>query len=137
MAKEKRFKVCFLFFKICIYIISFGIFLHQVGRILHDRLTGLSTIGSSTKKHDKLHLPSVTFCPALAFKKEGPFFGEEEFNTNAFNLTDIFIAKTLDKIKNERKFQVREVRNILQGRCYTITILGNNQFVFYYDTIIS
>ena len=124
MAKKDCNKFCFLLFKGFIYVASFGVFLIQIKRILDDYFNGLSTIGSSTHNHDQLHLPAITFCPGVAFKNKGPFYNENDFVANAYDLSDIFLEKTVKKIKNSHQYEVKEVRNVLQGRCYTISILG-------------
>ena len=71
-------------------------------------------------KFEELMPPTITFCPAPAYKKPGPFLSEKEFIENKFTLEELFHPLVLEKLKNESLFEVKETYAAYYGLCYTI-----------------
>ena len=81
----------------------------------------MTTIAESRELKKEMKLPAITLCPGLAYKNQsgGPFIREQEFDRNAYNLSDLF-KETWFFRKKTSKYKILESRNILNGRCYTI-----------------
>ena len=57
-------------------------------------------------KFEELMPPTITFCPAPAYKKPGPFLSEKEFIENKFTLEELFHPLVLEKLRDESLFKV-------------------------------
>ena len=64
--------------------------------------------------------PSITLCPGPAFKRAGPFLGEQEFTDNKYTWEEIFHPKTLATMKNESLFRIKETYASYYGVCFTM-----------------
>ena len=75
--------------------------------------------------------PTITFCPAPAYKTPGPFLSEQEFIKNKFTLEELFHPLVLEKFRNESLFTVKETYAAYYGICYTIKKLTAEQLSDY------
>jgi hypothetical protein len=64
--------------------------------------------------------PTITFCPAPAYKVPGPFLSKNDFSKNKFTLEELFHPIVLEKLRNESLFEVKETYAAYYGICYTI-----------------
>jgi hypothetical protein len=117
-------KLAFLCLKIAIYLSCFGIFFFQAGVIFDQYLKDLTSVAINRQTYKEIELPAVTLCPGVAFKSNGPFYNENDFQENSFELTDILSNDTIEMLQNDKVYKVIEVRNALHGRCHTIHTLG-------------
>mgnify|MGYP007023058769 CR=1 FL=1 len=69
---------------------------------------------------DKLLSPSITFCPAPAWKSPGPFKNSGEFSNNTYSWEEIFHPQTLKVLKNESLYNVTQTYASYYGLCFTM-----------------
>jgi len=62
------------------------------------------------------------------FKKRGFHFTTKGFNENAFKIEDVFHDKTIEKLKNQNNYLIREISSMFTGRCFTVCYLHNVMF---------
>ena len=62
----------------------------------------------------------MTFCPWPGFKKPGFYFSVKLLDENTYALADIFENDTLDELRDETMFEIREIKNYIIGRCFMI-----------------
>ena len=121
MLKARRTcKSCaFLILRLTIYSTTFGFFSYQCYNVFARK--DMTTIAESRELKKEMKLPAITLCPGLAYKNQsgGPYIREEDFDRNAYNLSDLF-KETWFFRKKTSKYKIVESRNILNGRCYTI-----------------
>ena len=80
----------------------------------------LTSTVSEVKEDLQMKWPSLTFCTSQGYKKQGFHYQESEYIKNTFRLEDIFTNETLEKLRNETRYKVTEIRSITNGRCYTV-----------------
>ena len=75
----------------------------------------MTTIAESRELKKEMKLPAITLCPGLAYKNQsgGPYIREEDFDRNAYNLSDLF-KETWFFQKKTSKYKILESRNILR-----------------------
>ena len=66
-------------------------------------------------------LPSMTVCPLTGYKAKGKFFNMENYLNNTFEKEQVFSPNTIEMLKNESLYSVKEVYSILLGRCFRVT----------------
>ena len=81
----------------------------------HDSFQAINEL-----KFEELVAPSITLCPGPAFKRAGPFLGEQEFTDNKYTWEEIFHPKTLATMKNESLFKIKETYASYYGVCFTM-----------------
>ena len=65
-------------------------------------------------------LPSLTICPALAWKSREVITNQNTLKSKSFTLEDIFSPNTLKIITNQTLFFMKESYTTYNGMCYTI-----------------
>ena len=123
-------KYFFLCWKVLIYSGCIITFCYQLRNIIEGFLDERLAVASGTITYDSLELPALTVCPGVAFKTVGPFYDEDSFLKNAFELEDIFALETIAGLRNKSLYEIVEVRNVLHGRCYTIYFKCNSLNIF-------
>ena len=112
-------KLCFIF-RYSITFICFCIFGYQIFDIGEKFLKRSSFHVSNEHSHDKMTLPSLTICPALAWKSREVITNQNTLKSKSFTLEDIFSPNTLKIITNQTLFFMKESYTTYNGMCYTI-----------------
>jgi len=72
-------------------------------------------VSTLNKNINAAPVPSITFCPALAFKNAGFQYTMNGYNENAFTFQDLFLNQTSES------FNITSIDTAIRGRCYTLT----------------
>ena len=70
--------------------------------------------------YESLLPPVMTLCPGSAWKSSGPFFNEEHFNSSTYSEEEIFHPKTLNYLRNESLFILKQQYASYYGLCFVI-----------------
>ena len=137
MAQSKSI-VC-LILKYSITLACFCIFGYQIFDIGEKFLKRSSFHVSNEHSHDKMTLPSLTICPALAWKSKDVIVNDTILESKRFSLQDMFSPETIKIITNQSLFFMKESYTTYNGMCYTIQKLNpvsayDYSFVFMLNT---
>lgn len=112
-------KFHFLVIECGIYIVGISLF----GYLMSDTWTKYkkksSTMTTSFigEENALWTLPYLTFCPSSGFKTQKFIRTQEEFEQEAFGLTDIF--ENMKQLNDN--FDVGQLDTLINGRCFTLT----------------
>ena len=98
----------------------FGLVCYQMVTIAIKALRQDSFQAINELKFKELVPPSITLCPAPAWKSAGPFLSEEMFLENKYTWEEIFHPQTLSTLKNQSLFVIKETYAYYYGGCFTI-----------------
>ena len=74
----------------------------------HDSFQAINEL-----KFEELVAPSITLCPGPAFKRAGPFLGEQEFTDNKYTWEEIFHPKTLYNLDGMVRWPIQLIMGAL------------------------
>ena len=69
---------------------------------------------------ETLLAPVITFCPAVAWKKPGPFRNAQDFKESTFTWEEIFHPETLKVLKNESLYNIKLQYASYYGLCFVM-----------------
>ena len=111
--------VC-IFLKYSVTFACFCVFSYQIYEIGEKFFKRSSFHVSNEHSHETMKLPSLTICPALAWKSRSIILNESILESISFSLTDIFSPETIEIITNSSLFTLKESYTTYNGMCYTI-----------------
>ena len=71
-------------------------------------------------KFERLKAPSITFCAGKAWKNPGPFLSESDYLKNIYTWEELFHPKTLESLRNESLYKIKETYASYYGLCFTM-----------------
>ena len=106
--------------KFVVLLICSGFFITELVKVGMKTIQKETFLTTNKVTFHELLLPSITICPAPAWKKMGPFLQPNELEQSAFYAEEMFHPKTLMEVQDERIFQLSSTNTFYLGRCYTI-----------------
>ena len=70
--------------------------------------------------YETLLAPVITFCPATAWKKIGPFRNNQEFEESTYTWDEIFHPDTLAVLRNESLYNIKVQYASYYGLCFVL-----------------
>ena len=110
--------------RITITFTLFVVFIYELTMIAIKAIARESFQAINELKFERLPAPLITLCPGTAWKSAGPFLSKEEFPKNTYKWEDLFHPKTLEVLRNETLFKVKETYASYYGLCYTVRKLN-------------
>lgn len=106
--------------KFVVLAICMAFFINELVKVGKKTIQRETFVAANDLALDKLLLPSITICPAPAWKKMGPFLTPHEMEESAFYAEEMFHPESLKAMKDETIFQFSPTNTIYYGRCHTI-----------------
>ena len=106
--------------KAVVFIMLTHVFINLFSEDLQKFNNKMTTTGIKRRPGESKPLPCITFCPLQGFKTKGFFYTNQSYLENSFSPEELFHLDSLQIFQNKSKFVFKEVRTILNGRCYTL-----------------
>ena len=116
---QSKSKIC-LFLKYSVTFSCLCVFGYQIYEIGDKFFKRSSFHVSNEHEHEFMKLPSLTICPALAWKSRNLITNETVLKSISFSPKEIFSSETLELITNKTLFDFKESYTTYNGMCYTI-----------------